>query len=208
MKDATEIVTVIDKSGSMGPLVNDTIEGFNYFLKDQQEIDKPANITLVLFDTLYTMHDPTPVRQMPKLDAKSYTPSGCTALLDAVGRAINDLGARLLALQESERPANVIFVIITDGEENSSREFKLDQVASMIKRQQETYNWDFVFLGANIDAFSAGRSLGIAGGQCMGFEATSAGVGKSYAASSRAVRSKRMVGAIAKDWNTADGKSD
>ena len=158
--DLTDITMVIDRSGSMQSIQSDAEGGINSFIEQQKQEPGEANVTLVQFDTDYEfVHSGVPVKQIP---AFKLVPRGSTALLDAVGRAINETGARLAAMEESLRPGLVVFVIVTDGEENSSREFTRDQIRTMVEHQQSAYKWQFTFLAANQDAFAAGGSMGIA----------------------------------------------
>ena len=158
--DLSDITMVIDRSGSMQSIQSDAEGGINSFIEQQQKEPGEATLTLVQFDTDYEfVHSGVPIRQIP---AFKLIPRGSTALLDAVGRAINETGARLSAMDESQRPGLVVFVIVTDGEENSSREFTRDQIRKMVEHQQSAYKWQFTFLAANQDAFAAGGSMGIA----------------------------------------------
>jgi hypothetical protein len=158
--DLTDITMVIDRSGSMQLIREDAEGGINSFIQQQQSEPGEALLTLVQFDTRYEfVHCGIPLRLVPGFQL---VPSGSTALLDAVGRAINETGARLLAMNEADRPSLVVFVIVTDGEENSSREFTREKIREMIEHQQKVYNWQFTFLAANQDAFAAGASMGIA----------------------------------------------
>ena len=158
--DLTDITMVVDRSGSMESIKSDAEGGINSFIDQQKQEPGEALLTLVQFDTEYEfVHSGVPVKQIP---AFTLVPRGSTALLDAVGRAINETGARLAAMAESQRPALVVFVIVTDGAENSSREFTRDQIRTMVEHQQSAYKWQFTFLAANQDAFAAGGSMGIA----------------------------------------------
>ena len=158
--DLTDITMVIDRSGSMQSIQSDAEGGINSFFEQQKQEPGEANVTLVQFDTDYEfVHSGVPIRKVP---AFKLVPRGATALLDAVGRAVNETGARLAAMDESQRPGLVVFVIVTDGEENSSREFTRDQIRKMVEHQQSAYKWQFTFLAANQDAFAAGGSIGIA----------------------------------------------
>jgi len=200
MKNATEIVMILDKSGSMEPLKQDAIGGFNQFLRDQQAETGEANLTLVLFDTVYTAHPAVPVARIEPLNEARYQPAGGTALLDALGRTIRDTGKRLSEVQEAERPDKVIVVTITDGEENSSHDFSLSDVRDMIAHQQDRYAWKFLFLGANQDAFAEAGKLGIDPGMARGFTPDSKGVHDAYRSSSEAVRQYRKRGWMSLDW--------
>lgn len=175
-QDLTDISIVLDRSGSMESIRNDTIGGFNTFLKTQQEAPGEANLTLVQFDDRYeVVHNGIRVQDVPELTALTFVPRGYTALLDAIGRTITDTGTRLSALSEDQRPSKVIFVILTDGEENASKEFTRDKINEMIKHQTEAYNWDFVFLGANQDAIQVGTSIGIMAANSLSYAANKAG---------------------------------
>ena len=187
----TEIVFIIDRSGSMGGLETDTIGGYNAFLDKQRQLEGKTTVTTVLFDDRYELLwngvDATKV----KLTNKEYYVRGSTALLDAVGKTILDVGYRLSSIQDKERPAKVIFVIITDGMENSSREFTYSKVRELIRHQKEKYNWEFVFLGANIDAVREADNIGIYEDNAYNFEATGDGVREMYCMACEAVTEKR-----------------
>lgn len=159
----TELVVVMDRSGSMWPLADDTINGFNSLIEKQKaDTNGDVHVTVVLFDTSFNvLYDCVDIKEIPKMTSKDYFPSGGTALLDAVGSTITSVGKRLADTPEEERPANVMFVITTDGYENSSREYNQKQIADMIEHQKTKYSWTFMFLGANIDAESVGKSYNI-----------------------------------------------
>ena len=158
--DLTDITLVIDRSGSMEEIRSDAEGGINAFIRGQAQQPGEALLTLVQFDDEHEfVHRGIPIKQAP---AFTLVPRGNTALLDAVGRAINETGERLARMPEADRPGLVILVILTDGEENSSREFSKARVKEMIQRQQTTYNWHFTFLGADQDAFAEAGGMGIA----------------------------------------------
>jgi uncharacterized protein YegL len=158
----TEIVAIIDRSGSMVDLVSETIGGYNSFLKEQKKAPGKANITLVQFDDKYQIdYDGVDINDAKELDEKTYVPRGMTALLDAVGKTIITVGERLSKAKEEERPGQVIFLIITDGLENSSREFVAEKVSEMIKHQTDKYNWTFTFLGGGDAAFNQAKGMGV-----------------------------------------------
>jgi hypothetical protein len=161
-KDLTEIVVVLDKSGSMGSVREDTIGGFNTFLQDQKELPGEAVLTLTMFDAEYSFVERGALLENVKpLSNETYAPGGMTALLDAVGKTINDVVTRHASLDEDEKPGKVILVVITDGHENSSREItKKAELVKMVKKQEEDYGWEIVFLGADIDAWGEGSSMG------------------------------------------------
>ncbi|MEO0605834.1 MAG: vWA domain-containing protein [Myxococcota bacterium] len=158
-RDLTDITLVVDRSGSMHSIRDDAQGGINALIADQAKQPGDALITLVQFDTEYEfVHTGVPVREVPPY---TLVPRGSTALLDAVGRAIGETGARLAALPEDQRPGLVAFVVATDGHENSSRELTKAQVREMIEHQQTVYQWQFTFLGAGADAFAEAGGMGI-----------------------------------------------
>ena len=159
-KNLCEIVVILDESGSMESCKKDTISGVNLFLNNQKRISGEANVTLVKFSDYYKIiNDSIPLNQIVYLDENNYTPANTTALLDAVGRTINTIGKRLADTPEADRPEKVIFAIITDGYENASHEFSRKQIFDMVSLQKDKYRWEFIFLGANIDAW--GEEIGI-----------------------------------------------
>jgi len=188
----TSINVIIDKSGSMGHLTEDTIGSFNTFLTDQKTVPGEAVFTLCTFNTDYSLiHDFVKLASVPDLDSKIYKPNGGTALLDAMGTTINTVGAKLAAMPEDERPSKVIFLIITDGQENSSHHFSAAQIKSMVEHQRDAYKWEFVFMGANIDSIAEGQAIGISMQNSMNYEATSAGTRSLYNNVSDSLRSYR-----------------
>lgn len=192
MKDATEIIVVLDKSGSMSIRQNDSIGGFNTFLKEQKECPGEANLTLILFDTAYRfIHKGVPIKDVPELTHKTYLPGGNTALNDAVARAIIETGVRLSEMPEPERPDKVICVILTDGEENASVENTTEQVKSMVQHQEEKYSWKFIYLGIGIDAFANANQVGINQMSAMDFMPSSVGVRSAYSVASSSVSDYR-----------------
>ncbi len=169
----------------MSSVATDTIGGFNHFLKDQQEAPGTATLSLHQFDDVFeTLIDAKDVRRAKPLTSKTFTPRGSTALLDAIGKAIDGTGQRLAQLPEHERAEKVIFVIITDGFENASHRFTLRLIHSMISHQREKYGWEFVFLCANQDAIAAGQSLGVSPDNSMKFAHTGETVCTAFAATS------------------------
>lgn len=158
-QDLTDITVVMDRSGSMQACRTDAEGGLNRFVEDQKKQPGSAVFTLVQFDTEYEfVHRGVPIGSVPPYEL---VPRGNTALLDAVGRAIVETGERLAAMPEKDRPGLVVFVIVTDGEENSSREFTLEQIKEKITHQRDVYKWQFTFLGANADAFADAGAMGI-----------------------------------------------
>jgi len=181
----TDINFILDQSTSMRLIESSTISGFNEFLKSQQEADGEANFTLAKFDSLYEIvYDAVNVKDVQPLSTKTFTPRGMTALLDAIGRTIDATGQRLAAMAEEDRPEKVIFVILTDGEENMSKEYTKERISEMIKHQTETYSWDFVFLAANQDAIQAGMQYGFQACNSMTFAANANGNSRVYSSMS------------------------
>jgi uncharacterized protein YegL len=161
-KDLCELIVCIDESGSMSGVTNDTIGGFNQFVKTHQNLPGEAKLTLVKFNTKYEIvHNGLDIQKVPLLDNTTYIAGGMTALLDAVGRSIDEVGKRLSETPEEERPEKVIMLIITDGEENSSKEYKLEQIKQKMKHQQDVYNWEILFMGADQDAWQNAGNMGI-----------------------------------------------
>lgn len=192
MKDAIDITVVLDRSGSMAPLVNDTIGGFNTFLKEQQEQPTPASLSLIQFDHEYSLHYAAKdIKVVDPLNERTYVPRGSTALLDAVGKAISWTGTRLSNTKEEDRPSKVMVIIITDGQENDSTEFSKDKIKEMIEHQEKYYNWQFVFLGANQDSFAEAGSMGISLKGVTNYVADSIGVNAAFVSLSNNVSSYR-----------------
>jgi len=192
MKDKTSIICVLDRSGSMNPLINDAIGGFNKFLEEQKALPGEAEMTVVLFDDKYdVIANGKDIQKIEPLNNKTYVPRGMTALYDALGKTINEAGARFSNMPETEKPDKVICVILTDGAENSSHEFTREKIVEMTKLQQETYNWEFVYLGANQDAIAVGGSIGINVRNCVNYTADSRGTAGAYAVTSCRVSNHR-----------------
>jgi hypothetical protein len=177
----------------MESVKSDTIGGFNAFLKEQKKVKGQCHLTLVQFDNEYTPVYSQSIKETPLLNVDTFVPRGMTALLDAVGRTINETGQRFAHMREEERPAKVLFVIITDGHENASQEFSKEQVKNMISHQQHVYNWDFIFLGANMDAVSEAGGLGINSRTSRSFAHNKEGVLDMYADLNKKLYSYRMA---------------
>lgn len=188
----TSINVIIDESGSMGDLALDTIGGFNQFLSEQKVVPGEAVFTLCTFNTDYRLvHEFKPINDIPNLDVRTYRPNGGTALLDAMGHTINSVGARLAAMPEHERPSKVIVLVITDGFENASKAFKKEQIKNMVEHQKDVYSWEFVFMGANMDAISEGAALGISMQNTLNYDASAAGTFDLYSTVSKNMTSYR-----------------
>lgn len=192
MRDATEVVAILDRSGSMANVVGDAIGGFNTFLKDQQKLDREISLRVVLFDDHYETYYDGNIKDAPEMNEDTYVPRGMTALRDAIGRGINETGEKLAKLSEEERPNKVIFVILTDGLENASREFAHEQINDMITHQKEKYSWEFVFLAANQDAIATGSSLGFA--HSVNYCSTGVGTRAAFKGMSRGLASYAVSG--------------
>lgn len=186
----THISVILDRSGSMESVKSDTIGGLNKFLADQKACPGEATITLVQFDDrdpYEVINDCVPIKEAKDLTEATYTPRGWTPLLDAIGRGINDLGAKLAAKSKDQRPEKVLFVILTDGLENDSMEFSKAKILEMIRRQTETFKWQFMYLGANQDAIAVGMGMGIPKAASMQYTASPLGVAATFnSASSQA----------------------
>ena len=184
----TELVFILDRSGSMGGLESDTIGGFNSFLQKQQAEPGECRITTILFDNEYeVLHDRIDIKAVSPITENEYFVRGTTALLDAVGRTINKIGSVQKNTAENYRAEKVLFVVTTDGMENASREFSYDKVKSMVKHQKSKYSWEFIFLGANIDAVEVADRFGIARNRAQNFHNDSEGIALNYEALSETV---------------------
>lgn len=176
----TELVCLLDSSGSMCHLVNDTIGGYNAFIEKQKEVEGVCKVTLIDFNNRSkTIYENKDVKEVGKLTSDTYRAHGGTSLLDTIGATIDSVGKRLKETPEDERPAKVLFVIITDGEDTTSSDPKYTEegaIKRMIEHQEEKYNWEFNFLGANIDATSVGTTYGIKAANTMNFSANSRGI--------------------------------
>ncbi|MTI96304.1 MAG: VWA domain-containing protein [Firmicutes bacterium] len=175
-KSLTEVIFILDRSGSMGGLESDTIGGYNGFLEKQKKLTGDTHITTVLFDDQYEiLYNGVDVSRA-RLTPEQYFVRGMTALYDAVGKTILDVGTRLARIPEAERPGKVIMIITTDGAENSSREFSGKRVKEMIAHQRDKYGWEFLFFGANIDTATVAANIGIDTDNAIAFKASSAGI--------------------------------
>jgi hypothetical protein len=187
--DYTHISVILDRTGSMETIRDDTIRGFNTFLKEQNSQPGQATLTLVQFDSqdpYEVIHRFKPIGEVPELTRETYVPRASTPLLDAIGRGINDLDKSISELKEEDRPSKVVFVVLTDGQENSSREFSKDQIEKMVKEKTEKNDWQFVFLSADLAAIGDAISIGIPANAVLLFEKS--GKGSADAWSSLSVR--------------------
>ena len=200
-KDLTELVFILDRSGSMAGLEDDTIGGFNAMIEKQKLEPGEAYVSTVLFDNRSeVIHDRLKLDRVPALTRKEYYVRGCTALLDAVGRAIHHIGNIHKYAREEDRPQRTLFVITTDGMENASRRYDYDRVKAMIERQRQKYGWEFLFLGANIDAAKEAARFGIGAEHAANYHADAQGTAVIYEAVSAAVCSFRASKPMEKNW--------
>jgi uncharacterized protein YegL len=193
MKNKTDITIILDRSGSMESVKSDTIGGFNSFLSEQQKITGEASISLVQFDDKYeTVYIDKDINSADKLTEETFQPRGMTALYDAVGRTINAVGQRLAETDENERPDKVVFVILTDGFENASKEFSAVKINQMISHQKEVYSWDFIFIGANQDAVLSAKAIGISANAALTYAANSEGTEAAFGSIAQKVGAYRQ----------------
>ncbi len=201
MVKITELVFILDRSGSMSGLEQDTIGGYNAMLEKQKAIEGEARITTVLFDNNYELlHDRIDIRAVSQITEKEYYVGGSTALLDAIGRTINKIGNAQKHTAEDYRAEKVLFVITTDGMENASREYDYNKIKSMVERQKSKYGWEFIFLGANIDAVDVAGRFGIAPDRAQNYHSDSEGTRLNYDVTAQAIVSFRESGVVAENW--------
>lgn len=200
-KDLTELVFIIDRSGSMAGLEADTIGGFNALISKQKDEPGEAYVSTVLFSNQSeVLHDRVRIGEVAPMTRADYVPGGCTALLDAVGDAIRHIGNVHKYAREEDRPEHTVFVITTDGLENASHRYALEDVRRMITRQKERYGWEFLFLGANIDAVGTAAGMGISADRAARFHSDSRGTQTNYRAMDQALRSVRSNAPLSAEW--------
>ena len=206
-KGLTEIVFILDRSGSMSGLEKDTIGGYNSLIKKQKKEEGEAYISTVLFDDrTEVLHDRVGLDKIKPMTEEEYYVRGCTALLDAVGGAIHHIGNVHKYAREEDRPEKTLFIITTDGQENSSRMYTYENVKRMVERQKEKYGWEFLFLGANIDAVEEAGRFGIKPDRAVNYECDEIGTAVNYRALNKAVSRVRNCAAneidkaLAADW--------
>ena len=197
----TELVFILDRSGSMAGLEADTIGGYNAMLEKQKKEAGAATVTTVLFDDKYELlHDRIDLKGIAPITDREYYVRGCTALLDAIGRTIQKIANAQKHTAPAQRADKVLFVITTDGYENASREYSYDQIRRMVEREKTEYGWEFLFLGANIDAISTARRFGIGADRAVNYHADSQGTQLNYQVVSETVSCMRAGAPIAADW--------
>ena len=200
-KNLTELVFILDRSGSMAGLEKDTIGGFNAMVEKQRGEEGEAYISTVLFDNITeVIHDRVKLEAVPKLTEKEYYVRGCTALLDAVGGAIHHIGNVHKYAREEDRPEKTLFVITTDGMENASRRYTYDKVKEMITRQKEKYGWEFLFLAANMDAAAEAARFGIAPDRAAEYCCDARGTALNYEVINEAVCTVRACRPLGAGW--------
>lgn len=200
-KNLTEIVFILDRSGSMGGLERDTIGGFNSMIEKQKKEDGEAYVSTVLFDNHQeVIHDRVNLQEIQPMTDREYCVRGSTALLDAIGGAIHHIGNIHKYAREEDRPEKTMFVITTDGMENASRKYDYNRVKAMIERQKEKYGWEFIFLGANIDAAKEAARFGISADRAVTYHADHKGTAVIYEAVCDAVCSVRASRPMSADW--------
>ena len=203
-KNLTEVVMILDRSGSMGGLETDTIGGYNAMLEKQRAEEGEALVTTVLFDDrVEILHDRRPIAEVRPITSADYYVRGCTALLDAMGNTIERIQTIHKYAREEDRPAKTIFIITTDGYENASRHYDQPAVKRMIEQRKEADGWEFLFLGANIDAVAAAGSIGIRPERAVNYCPDSVGTQKNFATVSRAVSAMRCAepsAQLSDDW--------
>ena len=200
-KNLTEIVFILDRSGSMSGLEADTIGGFNSMIEKQKNAEGEALISTVLFDnTSEVIHDRVSIQNIKPMTRDDYTVRGCTALLDAIGGAIHHIGNVHKYARNEDVPEHTLFVITTDGMENASRQYDSEKVKKMIERQKEKYGWEFLFLGANIDALETARHFGISEDRAVNYHSDSEGTQLNYEVLSEAICSVRCSAPLDANW--------
>ena len=197
----TELVFILDRSGSMSGLERDTVGGFNSMIEKQKKEDGKAVVSTVLFDhESAVIHDRLPLDQVPRMTEEEYFTRGCTALLDAVGGAIHHIGNVHKYARREDVPDKTLFIITTDGYENASKRYDYDKVRRMIERQKEKYGWEFLFLGANIDAAAEAKRFGIGADRAVNYKCDEAGTALNYEVIHEAVRAVRACKPLSADW--------
>ena len=200
--NTTELVFILDRSGSMAGLESDTIGGFNSMIEKQKKQDGLCYVSTLLFDDeSEVLHDRVKLGDVPKMTDKDYTVRGCTALIDAIGGAIHHIGNIHKYARKEDVPEHTMFIITTDGQENASHRYTSAQVKKMIERQKEKYGWEFLFIGANIDAVETAARYGISKDRAVNYNADGEGTHILYESVERAVHCIRTNACLDSDWS-------
>lgn len=198
----TELVFILDRSGSMSGLESDTIGGFNAMIKKQKKEAGEAYVSTILFNNVSkVLHDRIELKSIPKMTEEDYTVQGCTALIDAIGGAIRHIGNIHKYARPKDVPVHTMFIITTDGQENASCQYSSDEVRKMIERQKEKYGWEFLFIGANIDAVETAAHFGICRNRAVNYNADSKGTQVIYETLSAPISAMRADMDISEDWS-------
>lgn len=198
----TELVFILDRSGSMGGLESDTIGGFNAMIAKQKKEPGEVFVTTILFDhEIETLHDRIPLEKVPEMTEKDYTVRGCTALIDAIGSTIGHIETIHKYVRPEDVPANTMFIITTDGMENASKQFSSEEVKRMIERKKEECGWEFLFVGANIDAVETAKHFGIAEDRAVNYHADQEGTAVLYEAMAAPISQMRACGKVQANWS-------
>lgn len=198
----TELVFILDRSGSMSGLESDTFGGFNSMIKKQKKLEGDCYVSTVLFDNeSKVLHDRVKLRDVPEMTDNDYTVGGCTALIDAIGGAIHHIGNIHKYARAEDVPEHTMFVITTDGQENASHRYTSEQVKKMIERQKEKYGWEFLFIGANIDAVETAARYGISRDRAVNYNADGDGTHILYDSVTKAVFNVRSSAPLRADWS-------
>ncbi len=201
-KNLTEIVFILDRSGSMAGLEDDTIGGFNAMVEKQKKEPGEALLSAVVFsDDSEVIYDRTDIRKVEPMTDRQYRVGGCTALLDAIGGAVRHIANVHKYAREEDRPGRTIFVITTDGMENASRRYSYSDVQKLVQHEQEKYGWEFLFLGANMDAITEAKRFGFRADRAVRYHSDTAGTSLNYEVLSKTISAVRGGSAIAEDWS-------
>lgn len=201
-KNLTELVFILDRSGSMSGLERDTIGGFNAMIEKQKKQDGECIVSTVLFDDeSRVIHDRVSLDEIRPMTEDDYFVGGCTALIDAVGGAIHHIGNVHKYARKEDVPENTIFIITTDGQENASHRYSSNKVKQMIERQKDKYGWEFLFIGANIDAVETAKRYGIDRNRAVNYNADAQGTSVLYETVSKAVCNVRASKCMAENWS-------
>lgn len=202
-KDLVELVFILDRSGSMSGLEEQTIGGFNRLISEQKEVKGEAIVSTVLFDDAFeVIHNRLPIQRIESMTSKEYYVRGSTALLDAIGRSIVKIRHIHQKLEEDAKPEKTLFFIITDGMENASREYDYTRIKDYIELQKEKFGWEFIFMGANIDAIKTAKKFGVDSNRAVQYHSDEQGTNLNYRVMSETIRDLRVNKTIKEDWKS------